>query len=492
MNNPLRRWFPERRESTTYSVESDAVLQVFYGAMSNLASSGVRVDRASALRSTAVLACLIVRAETHSALPVDVGRVDGDARYAVPNDPVSRLLAIAPNDLINAGEFWRWEDLTEDIHGEAFARIEWRGYEPVAIWPMTGPRPTLYTDKVRREIVYEYQGDDFTKADAYPSRDILHFKGSLVTSPYSGRSLIDQASEAIGISIASEQFFARLLGNGNHFPGYLETDAVLNEDDMRFLQRQLSGFAGIVQTGVMRIFDRGLKYRQNNMTIKDMDLTPQMRWQLQQICSVFRVPMALVQDLSNGTYTNSEQQDLWLAKHTMTPMCVNKERVIRHKLFRDRPDHYLKFNLSGLMRGDYKSRAEAQSTLVNAGIMLPNEARANEDMNPVPGGNRLRTPLNMAMLDESGNQIPPVKALEAGDQTRATLMPVVDDAIRWIRRRYDSDVARGKPIDATVAAASDKLAPIIAAYERAGLAFDADAVIARAVAGDAPSTVSID
>jgi len=113
----------------------------------------------------------------------------------------------------------------------------------------------------------------------------------------------------------------------------------------------------------MRIFDRGLKYKSNPMTIKDADLTAQMRWQLQQICSIMRVPMAMVQDLTNGTYTNSEQQDLWLAKHTITPMCVNKERVIRHKLFDRKPDHYMRFNMSGLLRGDYETRAKAESML---------------------------------------------------------------------------------------------------------------------------------
>jgi len=490
--NPLR-WLQERRD---YSVSDDAVLQAFYGAVSSASSSsGVKVSRVTALHSMAVLACLIVRAETHSALPVDVGRNDGEKRYPAPTDPVAALLANAPNDLMNSGEFWRWEDMTEDVNGNAYAHIEWKGMTPTAIWPLTGAAPVFLMDQKTRTAVYNYSGDYMTPANSYPPRDILHFKGPVLTSPYYGRSLIDLASETIGMSIGSDQFFARLLGNGNHFPGYLETDQALKESDFKAISSQLSGFSGLLQAGVMRIFDRGLKYKQNTMTIKDMDLTPQMRWQLQQICSVFRVPMALVQDLTNGTYTNSEQQDLWLAKHTVAPMCVNKERVVRHRLFRDRPDYYLKFNMNALMRGDFKTRSEGQAALVNAGVLLPDEARADEDRNPIPAGSKPRIPLNTGLIDENGNILATPKVTETGpiagdpNPVRSALIPVVDDAVRWVRSRYDSDLERGKSLEATLGFAAEKFAPIVAAYERAGLEFDTDEAIARALPADAHASM---
>ncbi|MCK9521285.1 MAG: phage portal protein, partial [Dehalococcoidia bacterium] len=141
--NPMS-WF---RNETTYTIGDDAVLQAFYGALSVVSSSGVRVNKDSALRSTAFLACLIVRAETHSALPVDVFRKEGRNRFPADDDPVSKLFSVAPNDLMNSGEFWRWEDLREDISGNAYARVVWRGYDPVEIWPLFGDAPRLVWDK---------------------------------------------------------------------------------------------------------------------------------------------------------------------------------------------------------------------------------------------------------------------------------------------------------------------------------------------------------
>jgi HK97 family phage portal protein len=464
----------------TYSIGSDAVLQAFYGALSHVSASGVRVNRDTVLRSTAALACLIVRAETHSALPVDVLRKAGRYRIDVSSDSAAyRLLAVAPNDLMTAGEFWRWEDMREDIHGNAYARVVWRGYEPQEIWPLFGAAPTLAWDKTTRQAAFNYAGDGFTPADAYPVRDIMHFKGAVLkasASGLTGTSLVDLASEAIGTAIASEQFFARLLGNGNHFPGWLETDKELSEDDVEALKKQLSGFAGVVQAGVMRIFDRGLKYQSNPMSIKDADLTAQMRWQLQQICSVFRVPMAMVQDLTNGTYTNSEQQDLWLAKHTITPMCVNKERVVRHKLFAQTPDQYMRFNLAGLLRGDYKTRMEGHAAAINSGFMVRNQARELEDWNPIAGLDMPTLNLGYGTVDATGV----VKTAEKPPAATA-LAPLVRDAASCIRRRAESDSKKGKAQEATVAFATEKLAPLVEAHLLAGLDFDPDAFIAQAI-----------
>ena len=421
-----------------------------------------------------------MRAETHSALPVDVYRKAGRFRIDAATDAPDayRVLSIAPNDLMTAGEFWRWEDLREDIHGNAYARIVWRGYEPVELWPMTGAEPEFLWDAKSGRGIYNYSGDTFTPANAYPTRDILHFKSAVLESPYKGRSLIDLASEAIGVSIGSEQFFARLLGNGNHFPGWLETDQALRPEQKKEIADDLKGFSGIVQAGVIRLFHGGLKYKSNPMSIKDADLTAQMRWQLQQICSVLRVPLPMVQELSYNTYTNSEQADLWLGKHTITPMAVNKERVIRHKLFSQTPDLYMRFNLAGLLRGDYKTRMEGDAAAINSGFLTRNEARAWEDLNPLKGLDLPTLNLGYGTVDAAGVV---TSAAKPSTPAAAALAPVLTDALACIRRRVDADAAKGVAYDRTLGYAMDKLAPLMEAYALAGCELDAADLIAHTV-----------
>lgn len=501
MWNPLRLFV--RNEAEEYSLSDDNVLKAFYGALSQLSSSGVAVNEQTAMRSTAVLACLIVRAQTVSTLPVDVLRqnADGSKTHDIET-PEYRLLSIAPNDLMTSKEFWRWKQLREDTTGNAYARIVWDGYEPREIWPLTGPQPALVIDRATRTAAWNYTGDNFTPAGPIPLRDVLHFKSAVLTSPYEGRSLISLASEAIGVSIGTEQFFARLLGNGSHFPGYLETDRDLTPEDYKAISEQLKGFSGLLNAGQVRIFDRGLTYKQNDMSLKDAQLVEQMRWQLQQICSVFRVPMAAVQDLTNGTYSNTEQQDLSLAKYTAQPICVDTEAVIRHRLFAMKPAYSARFNIDSMLRGDYKTRTEGDAMLVRAGIIAPNEGRAHYDLNPVKGLERPRAELTLGTVTEDGLIHGPAAPLDAPPPAAqpatasAMLAPILSDAADRIRARFEADAKRGRSRADTEKFASEKLAPIAAACAAAGIPFDAAAFLADALeknplagSGDTPGNM---
>jgi len=447
--NPLR-WFTATKDQAEeeWGIGDDNVLRAFYGALAAVSSSGIRVTQESSLRATAVLSCLIVRSESFSSLPLGVFSRSGRDRVPDEQHAAYRLLAIGPNDLMTAGEFWRWKQLTEDITGNAYARIVWQGKRPTEIWPLYGVNPLLRVDRDTHGAWYEYGGDDLTPAGMYQMRDVLHFKGPVLRSPLQAKSLIDLISESIGVAIGSEQFFARLLGNGNHFPGYLETENTLSDPDFEAISEQMKGFAGIFKAGELRVFDRGLKYKQNPLTMKDAQLVEQLRWQLQQICSVFRVPMAMVQDLTNGTYSNSEQQDLALGKHCIAPICTNTERVVRHKLFSGDPGYYVKFNLDGLLRGDYKTRTEGEAALVRAGVMLRNEARSQEDMNPVPGLDVPLAELNLGTVGEDGvitGSAPaatadggaPADAPPDGPNDDAMLMEKVNALGMLVRSGYD-------------------------------------------------------
>lgn len=496
MRNPLR-WLM-RSEAATYSLSDDNVLQAFFGALSAITSSGVRVTQENAVRSMAVLACLIVRAETFSALPVDVFRKSNGKRINDPSTAAARLLAVAPNEFMTAGELWRWKQIREDLTGNAMMRIEWgRAYTPAAIYPLTGANPRLVIDRKTRRSAYEYAGDDLTPGGVYAPRDVLHFKGAVLRSPFEGASLVDLASESIGVAIGSEQFFARLLGNGTHFPGYFETDNSLTPEDFAAIREQLAGAAGILGAGKVRIFDRGLKYKQNDMSLKDAELLDQQRWQLQQICSVFRVPLAAVQDLTNGTYTNSEQQDLWLGKHTITPIATNTERVIRARLFAETPDYEVKWNLDGLLRGDYATRTQGDATLVGAGIIDRNEARGHYDLNPREGLEKPLVQLGYGVVESDGTISNPSArtggrrasdpaARAAAPAAEELLEPLLADAFEASRRRAERDCARGVPLEDTRTFILSRLAPLEAAHAAAGIPFDAELFAEAALSAPAP------
>jgi HK97 family phage portal protein len=466
--NPLtwgRRSQPQAAEVLD---ESSDLFRLFANAYAT--ATGVSVTSDSAVASVAVLACILVRSELLMLCPVDVVQKDGRRRIEQPDHPVARLLSDEWNPLLGAEEAWRWKQQTEDLKGNTFARVEWKRGRPDAIWPWTNAQPPeVIAAVVKGEptLVYRYQGDEFNKANDYPANEILHWKGPLVSkTPYMGRSLVDVTSENIGLGIASEQFFARFLGNGTHFPAYLQTDSKLGEKDIDALKKQLEDGSGLMPAGVLRIFDRGLKVMQNEMSLKDADLSSHQRWILEQVCRTWRVPLPMVQDLTHGTYTNSEQADLWLTKHTATPIVRSTEGVIRRRLFlpSERSTLRAKFNVNALMRGDFAARSAGYSVLISCGVLNPNEARAFEDWNPYEGGDEFRQQVNTAAVGT------------AADPTNKALALLIGDAKSRIEARHAQNVERGRDTADSVAFGTKVLEPIAQAAAELGVGLDGQAI----------------
>ena len=472
----------------------DALAQAFfYGG--GVSASGVRVTPETALASVAVAACIEVRAETFSALPGGVYRKEDRRRIPVPEHDAYRLLFDKPNDLMTSGELLRWKQIRQDISGNAMLRIIWRNGRPVELWPMYGPSPEIKTAKGK--IAYRYQGDEITPAGDYSSRDVLHFKGPFLKNPFEAASPIDLIKDTIGLSIATEQFFGRFLNNGTHFPSYLETDNALTADDVKAIAASLKTTAGVLGAGTTRIFDRGLKVKQNSMSLKDADLSAQMRWYLEQICRIYRVPLPLVQDWTHGTYTNSEQAGLWFAQHTITPIAVDTERVSRKLFIEGDTEHYVKFNLDALLRGDFASRTAGYALQIQNGVLSRNEARAYEDLDPYEGGDEYLVPLNMttstAAVEAIGEPITepapttdvePTEPAEpvAPAAERSVLDPIVDDAMERIAIRAKQDRDRGRDVEATRTFATMHVVPALTrTFELAGLDFNPDTLIDSAI-----------
>lgn len=457
--------------------ETSPLFKLFAGLYST--SSGVSVTSDSAVASVAVLACLIVRSESMMLVPGDVFRRDGRSRLHLEDHPVDRLISDAPNELMSAEEFWRWKQINEDLTGNAYARIEWSRGRPVALWPLLGSRPQAIVgtgSDNRARLIYRYSGDgsqglggeSITPANDYAASEILHFKGPYLRSPFEARSLVEITAENIGLGIASERFFAKFLGNGTHFPQYLQTEQSLKKESLDALREQLEDMSGLLPAGTTRIFDRGLKVMSNDMSLKDADLTAQQRWVLEQVCRTWRTPLGMVQDLTHGTYTNSEQQDLWFAKHTVAPICRNTEGALRTKLFlpSERRDHYIKFNVNGLLRGDFKTRAEGYSLLINSRVLSPNEARGYEDWNPYDGGDEY---VSNGSLQTVGS----------GNSNALALL--FEDAASRVKTRAAQDADRGRDQEATMTFARDVFSRLAPVARELGCPIDVESVARAAV-----------
>ncbi len=421
--------------------------------------TGKRVDATTALASSTLAAVIAVRCRALSSLPVDVRERVGDLRKDASKHPSHLMFTNGPNDYMTWAQFMRWQQLNVMLSGNAYAELARKGGRVVGMQPIIGRVEPKYENGRLYYIVGT--GDDQQQVE---SSRVVHFKNDVLTPDgLKGRSVVELAREAIGLDISAEEFLARVLSQGTHMGVVLETDEKLTTEQLTDLKEQLKDGRGVTGAGKGRIFQSGLKAKVLGMTVKEADLTDQRRFVNERISAIAGVPLIFLNDLTRGTYSNTEQQDLAFAKHCVAPIIVDLEQTLNRTLFTEPDRYFVKFNLEGLVRGDYKTRVAAYGEAIRSGWMSPNEVRALEDMDPYPGGDEYHMQAQMT----------PVEDL---DDVRGILAPVVESVIERIRRHAEH---AGEP--AARAFAHKALEPVIRSHTAAGIEFDPEAVITQAL-----------
>jgi HK97 family phage portal protein len=405
--------------------------------------------------SNAFRACLLAKARPIAALPIDVyTRANGVREKANGHmaKRLSRILRHRWNPTLTSAEGIRWTIMTKDTLGNAYVREEWGANGLItALWPMTGAMEVSVTGDGRP--VFDYSGDRHTPAGRYLSHEVIWVKSPIIDDDgLKGVSLAGLAARELGLSIDLERFYEKLITNGNHFPQWLETDASLQQSDVDKVAAQLSDHKGITAAGEMRIFDHGMKVRQQQLSITDMSLVEQETWILQQVCRTLSVPPQKVFDLSHATYSNVEQGALDFAKDTLTPECRTLEQAFSDPLWLGgSEDEYVQFNMDGLMRGDYQGRMNGYRTSVLSGWMTMNQVCEKEDLPPFVGGDVHMIPSAYSIIDPETGEIAPGTGADVGGSGEGVatttgepngrpedaLVPVHDDMEHRVSQRFE-------------------------------------------------------
>lgn len=132
------------------------------------------------------------------------------------------------------------------------------------------------------------------------------------------------------------------------------------------------------------------------------------KFQLDEIARIFRVPPHMVGDLDRSTFSNIEQQSLEFVKYTLNPWCIRWEQAMNQQLLSadDQRKFFVKFNVDGLLRGDYESRMNGYAIGRQNGWLSANDIRELEDLNRIPadeGGDQYLVNGNMLPLNQAGN-----------------------------------------------------------------------------------------
>lgn len=383
--------------------------------------SGVSVSEDTAMQVATVYACVRILAESIAQLPLKIYRRTATGSEEATEHPVFRLLKSEPNPFQTSFE---WREMLQGqvaIRGNAYALIQRNSqFEPTALIPLNPARmrvlPLPYANSaIPSGVAYEYAGRLFQRFE------ILHLRG-LSSDGFSGVSPVGLLRETMGLGAALQQATAALLGNGVRTSGVLEHPAELSDEAAKRLREQFDSlYAGAARSGRTVVLEEGMKWHQVGMTFEDAQVLESKKFSVEEICRIYRIPLHMVQSTEKSTSwgTGIEQMSLGFVQFTLAPWLSRWEQAMDSVLLREdeKADHYTKFDLRGLLRGDHKTRMEGYAIGLLNGIYSINEVRRFEDMNEMEDGEAHRVPMNTV---EIGKEPEPVPSAQPADEVLAT------------------------------------------------------------------------
>ena len=375
-------------------------------------TSGKAVTERSAMQMTAVYSCVRILAEAVAGLPLHLYKyTDGGGKEKATDHPLYRLLHDEPNPEMSSFVFRETLMTHLLLWGNAYAQVIRNGKgEVIALYPLMPNKMSVDRDE-NGKLYYTYYrgGDEALKNDElsvtlHPS-DVLHIPG-LGFDGLVGYSPIAMAKNAIGMAIACEEYGAKFFANGAAPGGVLEHPGTI-KDPQRVRESWQSTFGGSGNANKIAVLEEGMKYTPIGISPEQAQFLETRKFQINEIARIFRVPPHMVGDLEKSSFSNIEQQSLEFVKYTLDPWVIRWEQSIQRTLLSgsEKDVYYVKFNLEGLLRGDYQSRMNGYAIGRQNGWMSANDIRELENLDRIPteeGGDLYLINGNMLPMKNAG------------------------------------------------------------------------------------------
>ena len=375
-------------------------------------TSGKAVTERSAMQMTAVYSCVRILAEAVAGLPLHLYRYkdDGGKEKAIDH-PLYLLLHDEPNPEMSSFVFRETLMTHLLLWGNAYAQVIRNGKgEVITLYPLMPNKMSVDRD-ANGQLYYSYTRgsdeairDDKSTVLLKPS-EVLHIPG-LGFDGLVGYSPIAMAKNAIGMAIACEEFGAKFFANGAAPSGVLEHPGTI-KDPSRVRDAWQSQFGGSANSGKVAVLEEGMKYTPISISPEQAQFLETRKFQINEIARIFRVPPHMVGDLEKSSFSNIEQQSLEFVKYTLDPWVIRWEQSIQRSLLsqEEKSRYFVKFNVEGLLRGDYQSRMNGYAVGRQNGWMSANDIRELENLDRIPeeyGGDLYLINGNMLPLSHAG------------------------------------------------------------------------------------------
>lgn len=391
----------------------DKAADAGYSFLFGRTTSGKPVNERTAMQTTAVYACVRILAEAVASLPLHVYEYqDVGGKKLVHDHPLYYLLHDEPNPEMTSFVFRETLMSHLLIWGNAYAQIIRDGAGRVlGLYPLLPDKMDVQRDdKGNIYYVYSRNSDENPMFKEYgnirlKAEDVLHIPG-LGFDGLIGYSPIAMAKNAVGMTLACEEYGASFFANGANPGGVLEHPGVL-KDPSKVRESWNSVYRGVNNAHKIAVLEEGMKYQQIGIPPEEAQFLETRKFQINEIARLYRIPPHMVGDLDKSSFSNIEQQSLEFVKYTLDPWVIRWEQSLQRSLLLpgEKGKYFIKLNVDGLLRGDYQSRMNGYAVGRQNGWFSANDIREMENMNPIPdeeGGNLYLINGAMTKLADAG------------------------------------------------------------------------------------------
>lgn len=372
--------------------------------------SGVDVTPETALQNMSVLACVRLLSDVESMLPLITyerllrGQTRASNYYLYP------ILREVSNPEMTAMTYRQTITGHVALRGNGLSEIEFDNAGRVrALWPLN-PDKVRRLERVNDKLVYIYTLPDTAGGHdvGLPAERILHIRW-FTTNGLWGLSPIQQARNAIGMSLAIQEYIARFFGN-NAEPGVVlsSTKELSDKAYNRIKTDWENRHRGLENAHRLAILEDGLSVEKLGVDNKDSELLNVLQYGTADIARLYGISLDMLAESDKAaTYASVEQFGERFVKYVMQPWFVRWEQEISRSLLTptERKTYFVEHLVDALLRADLQTRYAAFVQGITTGFISPNEAREKENMNPYEGGDVYLAPLNLASIDQLSQPI---------------------------------------------------------------------------------------
>lgn len=386
-----------------FSIKDPETLRLF-SMLGHQSAAGIDVNPESAMSFSAVYCATKLISESVGSLPLPVyERQDDGGKTRSYKHPLYKVTQSKPNEIHTSMDFWTTALVHLLFWGNFYCEIDRDPMENVtALWPLPPDRTKAFwinPDDPRAGVAYKVRKKVGNEV-FLPKRNVFHVPG-LSFDGLTGRSVIGEAKNSIGLGIAQERLAGSQIQNGQR-PGIaLKLGGAFEDlsDNARKSLREdfVDKHAGYDNAGKPIFLEEGMEITTFQLSNEDAQFLESRQFTITEIARWFNMPPHKLKDLLRATFSNIEEQNIEWVQDTLRPWCVRVEQAITVQLLQDaeQGQFFAEFIMDALMRGNAVARADYYGKMINGGMLMPNEARAKENFNPAPGLDQFFIPLNM-------------------------------------------------------------------------------------------------